>query len=111
VESYNRWPDRFSLYDDGRRTRLEQRPRHRVELRSAVRQVPPIYENRSSVGSGEWLCFGVSAGLLAEQHGYDVTLLLQHRHDHADRALKCKCFISSGHDEYWDVAPITAPRR
>jgi hypothetical protein len=62
-----------------------------------------IYENPQSVGSGEWLCFEFPMAYWLEQHGYDVTYCANSDMLTPDRGLKCKAFISVGHDEYWDI--------
>src|SRR5690606_16734414 len=38
-----------------------------------------------------------------EQHGYDVSYCSNSDMLSPDRGLKCKAFISVGHDEYWDI--------
>ena len=38
-----------------------------------------------------------------EQHGYDVTYCCNSDMMTPDRGLKCKAFLSVGHDEYWDI--------
>jgi hypothetical protein len=38
-----------------------------------------------------------------EQHGYDVTYCSNSDMLTPDRGLKCKAFLSVGHDEYWDI--------
>jgi hypothetical protein len=62
-----------------------------------------IYENPQSVGSGEWLCFEFPAAYWLEQQGYDVSYCSNCDMITPDRGLKCKAFISIGHDEYWDI--------
>jgi hypothetical protein len=62
-----------------------------------------IYENPQSVGSGEWLCFEFPFAYWLEQHGYDVSYCSNSDMLTPDRGLKCKAFLSVGHDEYWDI--------
>jgi hypothetical protein len=62
-----------------------------------------IYENPQSVGSGEWLCFEFPAAYWLEKEGYDVTYCSNADMITPDHGLKCKAFISIGHDEYWDI--------
>ena len=38
-----------------------------------------------------------------EEHGYDVTYCANSDMITPDRGLKCKSFLSVGHDEYWDI--------
>jgi hypothetical protein len=54
------------------------------------------------VGAGEFLSFEFPLSYFLEQHGYDVSYVSNSDMISPDRGLKCKCFISVGHDEYWD---------
>ena len=38
-----------------------------------------------------------------EQQGYDVSYCSNSDMLTPDRGLKCKAFLSVGHDEYWDI--------
>jgi hypothetical protein len=62
-----------------------------------------IFENPQTIGSGEWLCFEFPMAYWLEKHGYDVTYCSNSDMLAPDRGLKCKTFISNGHDEYWDI--------
>jgi hypothetical protein len=64
---------------------------------------PQIYENPQSLGSGEWLCFEFPFSYWLEKHGYDVTYCSNRDMLTPERGLKCKAFLSVGHDEYWDI--------
>lgn len=102
-QSYNRWPDRFSLYDDGSVRDWSTLPDIDVSFDRPYGKYRQIYENPQSVGSGEWLCFEFPLAYWLEQHGYDVTYCSNTDMITPERGMKCKCFISAGHDEYWDV--------
>ncbi len=101
-QAYNRWPDTFSLYDDGSPGWVSG-PGVDVSFDRPYGKYRQIYENPQSVGSGEWLCFEFPMAYWLEQQGYDVTYCSNSDMLAPDRALKCKAFISAGHDEYWDV--------
>ena len=45
------------------------------------------------------------------QHGYDVTYCSNSDMLAPDRALKCKAFLSNGHDEYWDIRQFRSVER
>ena len=66
-------------------------------------------------GSGEFLPFEFPLAYWLEQHGYDVTYCSNSDMLTPDRGLKCKAFLSVGHDEYWDIRQFrsveTAARR
>jgi hypothetical protein len=85
-QAYNKWPDDYSLYTDPKGN-----------------QGPWIYENPQSVGSGEWLCFEFPLAYWLEEQGYDVSYCSNADMISPIRGLKCKAFISVGHDEYWDI--------
>jgi hypothetical protein len=56
-----------------------------------------------SFGSGEYLSFEFPMAYFLEKHGYDVTYCSNSDMITPDRGLKCKSFLSVGHDEYWDI--------
>ena len=56
-----------------------------------------------TVGSGEFLPFEFPLAYFLEKHGYDVTYCSNADLLSPDRGLKTKCYISVGHDEYWDI--------
>lgn len=100
-QAYNRWPDKFSLYDDGKVDWMSG-PGVDVSFDRPYGKYRQIYENPQSIGSGEWLCWEFPFAYWLEQHGYDVSYCSQADMLTPDRALKCKAFLSVGHDEYWD---------
>jgi len=102
-QAYNRWPDRFSLYDDGSRQDWTSLAGIDVSFDRPYGKYRQIYENPQSVGSGEFLCWEFPLCYWLEQHGYDVTYCSQADVLAPDRGRKCKAFISVGHDEYWDL--------
>jgi hypothetical protein len=102
-QAYNRWPDRFSLYDDGSEREWTSGPNVDVGFDRPYGKYRQIYENPQSVGSGEWLCWEFPLAYWLEQHGYDVTYCSNSDLLTPEHGLKCKCFLSVGHDEYWDV--------
>ncbi len=101
-QAYNRWPDTFSLYDNGGEGWYSG-PGVDVSFDRPYGKYRQIYENPQSLGSGEFLCWEFPLAYWLEQHGYDVTYCSQTDLLTPDRGLRCKCFLSVGHDEYWDV--------
>jgi hypothetical protein len=101
-QAYNRWPDTFSLYDNGEEGWYSG-PGVNVSFDRPYGKYRQIYENPQSLGSGEFLCWEFPLAFWLEQHGYDVTYCSQSDMLTPERGLKCKTFISVGHDEYWDV--------
>ena len=100
-QSYNRWPQKYSLYDSGA-------PSDSVEVSLSVSFDRPygkyrqIYDNPQSVGSGEYLCWEFPLAYWLEEQGYDVAYCSNSDMLTPDRGQKCKCFLSVAHDEYWD---------
>ena len=101
-QAYNRWPDTYSLYDSGV-DGWDSGPGIDVSFDRPYGKYRQIYENPQSVGSGEWLCFEFPLAYWLEQQGYDVSYCSNSDMLTPDRGLKCKAFISAGHDEYWDL--------
>ncbi|MEO6785739.1 MAG: N,N-dimethylformamidase beta subunit family domain-containing protein, partial [Chthoniobacteraceae bacterium] len=99
-QAYNRWPNDFSIYTD---PRGGQGSWSDVSFGRPYAKYAQIYENPQSVGSGEWLCFEFPMAYWLEQQGYDVSYCSNSDMLTPDRGLKCKAFLSVGHDEYWDI--------
>lgn len=102
-QAYNRWPDNYSLYDDGTRE---------WALVSGVQvgydrpygKYCQILDAPLSLGSGEFLLWEFPLAFWLEKHGYDVTYC-SNTDVHADvqTLLRCRGFLSVGHDEYWSL--------
>jgi hypothetical protein len=102
-QAYNRWPNNYSIYTHPKGT---QGPWADVSFdRPYAReaQYDGIVNDPLTVGAGEFLPFEFPLAFWLEQHGYDVTYCSNSDTVNPDRGLKCKAFISVGHDEYWDI--------
>ena len=99
-QAYNRWPDNYSVYTapEG-----NQGPWADVSFDRPYGKYCQIYDNPQSIGSGEYLCWEYPLAYWLEEHGYDVTYCSNADLLTPDHGLKCKAFISVGHDEYWDM--------
>jgi len=64
-----------------------------------------------TVGSGEFLPLEFPLAFWLEEHGYDVTYCSNSDLHTPDRGLKCRAFISVGHDEYWDIRAFRSVER
>ncbi|MDP3071792.1 MAG: hypothetical protein Q8N18_15985 [Opitutaceae bacterium] len=103
--AYNRWPDYFSLYDDGT-------PPHNWFVGPGVTaswdrpygKYRQIIDAPLSQGSGEFLLWEFPLAFWMEQHGYDVSYI-SNVDTHADPRglLRTRAFLSVGHDEYWSL--------
>src|SRR5690606_7395008 len=102
-QAYNRWPSNYSLYTH---PKGEQGPWADVSFDRPYgrqSQYNGVVNDPLSFGSGEFLSFEQPLSYFLEQHGYDVTYCSNSDMITPDRGLKCKAFISVGHDEYWDA--------
>lgn len=102
-QAYNKWPTNFSLYTH---PKGGQGPWADVSFDRPYgrqSQFSGIVNDPLSVGSGEFLSFEQPLSYFLEQHGYDVTYCSNSDMLTPDRGLKCKAFVSVGHDEYWDI--------
>lgn len=102
-QAYNTWPNNYSLYTHPKGV---QGPWADVSFdrpygREAQHQ--GVVNDPLTVGSGEFLPFEFPMAYWLEQHGYDVTYCSNSDLLQPDRGLKCKAFVSIGHDEYWDL--------
>ena len=100
--AYNQWPSNYSLYTH---PKDNQGPWADVSFDrpyGRYAQYTSVVNDPQSIGSGEYLPFEFPLAYFLEQHGYDVTYVSNSDMVSPERGLKCKCFISVGHDEYWD---------
>lgn len=102
-QAYNRWPNNYSVYTHPKGV---QGPWADVSFdRPYAREAQwaGIVNDPLTFGSGGWLCFEFPLAYWLEQHGYDVSYCSNSDMLTPDRGLKCKTFLSVGHDEYWDI--------
>lgn len=110
-QAYNRWPNNFSLYTHPKGT---QGPWADVSFdRPYARQgqFNDVVNDPLSFGSGEFLSFEYPFSYYLEQQGYDVTYCSNSDMVTPNRGLKCKAFISVGHDEYWDIRQFESVKK
>ena len=101
-QAYNRWPHSYSLYD-GPGGSWESPPGVEISFDRPYGKYRQIFNNPQTVGSGEYLCWEFPMAYWLEQHGYDVSYCSNSDLLTPERARKAKCFVSIGHDEYWDL--------
>jgi hypothetical protein len=102
-QAYNRWPSDFSLYTH---PKGGQGPWADVSFDRPYgreSQYTGIVNDPLTVGSGEFLPFEFPMAYWLEQHGYDVSYCSNSDMLTPERGLRCKAFLSVGHDEYWDI--------
>jgi hypothetical protein len=100
--AYNQWPSNYSVYTH---PKGNQGPWADVSFDrpyGRYAQFTSVVNDPLSIGSGEFLLFEFPLSYFLEQHGYDVSYVSNSDMVAPERGLACKCFISVGHDEYWD---------
>lgn len=102
-QAYNRWPNNYSIYTHpkGNQGPWAQVSFDRPYGREA--QHAGVVNDPLTVGSGEFLPFEFPLAYWLEENGYDVTYCANSDMLTPERGLRCKSFISVGHDEYWDI--------
>jgi hypothetical protein len=101
--AYNRWPDVWSLYDNGGPAdRWYTGPGVGVSWDRPYAKYRQIFDAPLSQGSGEFLLWEFPLVFWLEREGYDASYIstLDTHHDAAGLR-RAKAFVSVGHDEYW----------
>jgi hypothetical protein len=101
--AYNRWPDQWSLYDDGK-NKWYWGPGVRVSWDRPYGKYCQVVDSPLSLGSGEFLLWEFPLAFWMEKEGYDVSYI-SNVDTHADPKglLRGKAWLSVGHDEYWSL--------
>ncbi|HZN34276.1 MAG TPA: N,N-dimethylformamidase beta subunit family domain-containing protein, partial [Pirellulaceae bacterium] len=104
--AYNRWPDLWSLYDDGTPPHnWYTGPGVSVSFDRPYGRYRQIFDAPLSQGSGEFLLWEFPLAYWMEQQGLDVSYISNlDTHARPERLLKARALISVGHDEYWSLA-------
>jgi N,N-dimethylformamidase beta subunit-like, C-terminal len=102
--AYNRWPNQFSLYDDGKKE-WYWGPNVATSFDRPYGKYCQVVDAPLSVGSGEFLLWEFPLAYWMEQQGYDVSYM-SNLDTHSDPAslLRAKGWLSVGHDEYWSLS-------
>jgi hypothetical protein len=102
-QAYNRWPSQFSLYDNGT-TEWYWGGNVQISLNRPYGKYCQILDQPLSTGSGEFFLWEFPFVHWMEEQGYDVTYISnQDTHRDAAGLLRCRGFLSVGHDEYWTL--------
>jgi hypothetical protein len=101
-QAYNRWPDRFALYNDGSKNNWYTGPDVCVSWDRPYAKSSHINDLPGTQGSGEFLLWEFPLAHWMEKEGYDVSYI-SNLDTHADgmKLMRAKAFLSVGHDEYW----------
>ena len=104
--AYNRWPGRWSMYEDDDR----QWPGGRESFVSFDRPFGKYYQwavQPLSTGSGEFLCWEFPLAFWLESRGYNVSYIsCDDLHTGAAGLKRARAMISMGHDEYYTMEMV-----
>ncbi len=102
-QAYNRWPNQFALYDDGK-NEWYWGGGVDVSFNRPYGKYCQISDAPLSTGSGEWFLWEFPFAYWLEAQGYDVTYISNlDTHADAKGLLRAKGFLSVGHDEYYSM--------
>jgi hypothetical protein len=110
-QAYNRWPDQFALYDNGKE-HWWCGPGVDVSFDRPYGKYCQILDAPLSTGSGEWFLWEFPLAYWLEANGYDVTYVSNiDTHSGAAGFQRAKGFLSVGHDEYYSIEMYQNLRR
>lgn len=102
-QAYNRWPDQFALYNDGR-DQWYCGPDVDVSFDRPYGRYCQILDAPLSTGSGSWFLWEYPFAYWIEQRGYDVSYIsCLDTHADPSNVRRAKGFLSIGHDEYYSL--------
>jgi hypothetical protein len=107
-QAYNRWPVNESLYTHPEGA---HHPDVSVSFDRPYGKYCQIFDHPLSIGSGEFLLWEYPLCYWLEEQGYDVTYCSNRDVLDAGAVMRCKYFLSVGHDEYWDLRQYRALER
>ncbi|MDP3936795.1 MAG: hypothetical protein Q8R92_01510 [Deltaproteobacteria bacterium] len=103
-QAYNRWPDSYALYDDGKKF-WYWGPDTAVSFDRPYGKYCQLVDAPLSTGSGEWLLWEFPVAYWLESRGHDVTYISGiDAHQDPGGLLRARGFLSVGHDEYYTRA-------
>ena len=102
-QAYNRWPNQYSLYDNGQHE-WYWGGGVQVSFRRPYGKYCQILDAPLSLGSGEWLLWEFPLAYWMESAGYDVTYISNlDTHRDPEGLRRARGLLSVGHDEYWTI--------
>lgn len=102
-QAYNRWPDNFALYNNGKEN-WYWGPGVDVSFDRPYGKYCQILDQPLSIGSGEFFLWEFPFVFWMESQGYDVTYISNlDTHANETGLLRAKGFLSIGHDEYYSI--------
>lgn len=102
-QAYNRWPNQFALYDDGK-NEWYWGGNVQVSFNRPYGKYCQILDAPLSTGSGEFFLWEFPFVFWLESQGYDVTYISNlDTHADAPGLRRARGFLSVGHDEYYSI--------
>ncbi len=102
-QAYNRWPDQFALYDDGKNVWYWGN-NVAVSFNRPYGKYCQILDAPLSTGSGEFFLWEFPLVYWLEQNGDDVTYISNlDMHNDPQGLMRAHGFLSVGHDEYYSL--------
>ncbi|HSH93462.1 MAG TPA: N,N-dimethylformamidase beta subunit family domain-containing protein [Roseimicrobium sp.] len=102
-QAYNRWPNQYSLYDNGK-SQWYWGAGVDISFDRPYGKYCQIFDAPLSTGSGEWFLWEFPIAYWLEQQGYDITYISNlDSHTNPASLLRAKGLISVGHDEYYSI--------
>lgn len=99
--AYNRWPDQWSLYDDGK-NEWYIGPNTQVSWDRPYGKYCQVVDSPLMTGSGSFMLWEFPLAYWMEKEGYDVSYISNvDTHIEGAGLLRARGFLSVGHDEYW----------
>ncbi len=102
-QAYNRWPNHYSVYTHPKDVQGPWSDGGFDRPYGREAQYQGIVNDPLTIGAGEYLPFEFPLAYWLEREGYDVAYCSNSDMIDPARGLRCKAFLSVGHDEYWDI--------
>jgi hypothetical protein len=101
-QAYNRWPEFFSVYDDGYDNGMYWGPGVGVSFARPYGRYRNFPDTPLSTGAGEWLLWEFPFAFWAERLGYDISYISGlDLHEGPATLQRTRGLLSVGHDEYY----------
>lgn len=102
-QAYNRWPNQFSLYDNGK-SQWYWGGGVRIGFNRPYGKYCQIFDAPLSQGSGEWFLWEFPLSYWLEAEGRNVTYISNlDTHARPETLLRAPGILSVGHDEYYTI--------
>ncbi len=102
-QAYNRWPNQYALYDDGK-SEWYWGGNVQVSFNRPYGKYCQILDQPLSLGSGEFFLWEFPFAFWLESEGFEISYQSnQDTHHFGPGIERSRGFLSIGHDEYWTL--------